>query len=145
MRRTFYPLLVAGAGMALLSACQSSGTSPQDAFLAEVLTCPATERLPQNRTPTCEVPPADLLSLGVEACNWLQDQPTAQAKPESQPYWKDPYDLFNVASQFARQARTTAAMPLQDAEQSMVASFAWRNLCPDQDSGYNYHVSEYSD
>lgn len=145
MRRTFYPLLVAGAVMAFLSACESSDTSPQDLFLAEVLTCPAIERLPQNRTPTCEVPSAGLLFLGVEACNWLQDQPMARDAPESRPYWKDPYDLFNVASRFARQARTTAAVPLQDAEQSLVASQAWRSLCLELDTRYNYHVYEYSD
>ena len=144
MARTFYPLLVAGAGMALLSACQS-GTSSQEAFLAEVQICPATERLPQNRTPTCEVPPEALISLGVDACSWLHDQPLARLKPASQPYWKDPYDVFNVASQFARQARTTATVPLHDAEQSSVAYFAWRNLCRDLETRYNFNVHEYSD
>lgn len=108
-------------------------------FRSDVLTCPEQQPLPGNRLPTCEVAPDRLLNYGQAACHWLQGQPVAVEWRGDYDYWNDPYYIETVAHTFASETINDESVPraLERPERALVASIAWRTLCPEFDDRYN--------
>ena len=88
--------------------------------------------------PTCHVALDRLRAYGDQACTWLGDQPTA-IDYKRDDYWNDPFNIDNVAWDFANATRDSRTVPLalERSERKVVASMAWRTLCPALGNRYN--------
>ena len=125
----------------LLAGCswqQPSGVVTSDeTFRQRVLDCPALP-LPGKRMPTCDVALDRLRASGDQACTWLEEKPSA-VDYNRYDYWNDPFDISNVGWDFANASRDSRTVPLalERSERTIVASMAWRYLCPELGDRYN--------
>ena len=125
----------------LLTGCTWQGStaavSDEESFRQAVLECPSLP-LPGKRMPTCAVSLERLRAYGDQACTWLDSKPIAIAYNRKD-YWNDPFQIDNVAWDFANATResTTVPLALERSERTIVAAMAWRHLCPEFSNKYN--------
>ena len=127
------------AASVLLAGCAWEGSKAlvdsDETFRQRVLECPAQS---SKRMPTCDVALDRLRAYGDQACAWLGARPTAIAY-QREDYWNDPFHIDNIAWDFANATRDSTTVPpaLERSERKIVATMAWRHLCPEFSNRYN--------